>query len=122
MSKVCADKKCQAIKCYKKIDKNCQTSVKWPVKPPIHMQSVTRSASDKNYQATISYQKQKKCEYDDSKSQSTVNYDKNCQENEIINMQPVKPEMNVWLFKPAIRRLCNDKNCQSTRFLQEKRL
>ena len=34
MSKMCADKKCQAIKCYKKIDKNCQTNVvMWPVMP-----------------------------------------------------------------------------------------
>ena len=62
---MCADKKCQATKCYKKIDKNCQTSVMWPVKPPIHMWSVTgssnkksvKSENDKNCQATICYKK-----------------------------------------------------------------
>ena len=46
--------------------------------------------------------------------------DKNCQE--II--RPKKPrnvmwsvikEVHMWLAKPEIRRLCNDKNCQSTR-------
>ena len=41
--------------------------------------------------------------------------DKNYQENEIINMQPVMPELNMWLSKPAIRRLCSDNNCQSTK-------
>ena len=55
---------------------------------------------DKNCQDTVSYKKQKKCEYNDSKGQSTVKVcsDKNCQ------------EMNVWLPKPAVpyeyRRLC----------------
>ena len=98
------DRKCQATKCYKKIDKNSQTSV---------MQSVTRSSNkkviglsmDKNCQAT-------RCAYNDSYGHSTVKVcsDKNCQE--II--QPVMPEMNMWLPKPAIRRLCSDKNCQST--------
>ena len=52
---MCTDKKCQATK----------TSDVWPVKPPIHIQLVTRSsnkrliglASDKNCQTTI-------CEYD----------------------------------------------------------
>ena len=38
--KVCADKKCQASMCYKKIDKNCQTNViMWPVKPQMDMWS-----------------------------------------------------------------------------------
>ena len=66
--KLCADKKCQATKHYKKVDKNCQTTDMQPVKPPLHMWSVTRSsdkklagsASDKNCQATICYKKQKK--------------------------------------------------------------
>ena len=122
---VCADKKYQATKCYKKVDKNCQTTNMQPVKPPIHMWSVTKSrnkklvgsASDKNCEATICYKKQKKSEYDDFQSQSLMCSDKNCQEN--INMQPVMPEMDMWLPKPAVlyqyRRLCNDKNCQSTR-------
>ena len=79
------------------------------------MWSVTRSASDKNCQATI-------CEHDDFENQSTVRMcsDKNCQENEITNMWPVKLEMNVQLPKPAITRLCSDKNCQSTRCFQKK--
>ena len=108
---VCADKKCQATKCYKKIDKNSQTNV---------MGSVTRSsnkkligsAKDKNCQATISYKKQKKCEYDDFESQTTVKMysDKNFQGN--INMWPVMPEMNV---QNKYRRLCSNKNCQSAR-------
>ena len=53
-------------------------------------------ASDKNCQDTIS-----NCEYNDSKSQSTMKVcsDKKCQEN--INMQPVKPQMDVQLTQPA---------------------
>ena len=94
--------------------KTSQISDMQPVKSSIHMWSGTRSsnkqliglASDKNCQATI-------CEYDDFKSQSCMCFDKKCQEN--TNMQPVKPEMNMWLPKPAIKRLCNDKNSQSTR-------
>ena len=38
-SKMCADKKCQATKYYKEIDKNCQTSVMWPVKPQMDVWS-----------------------------------------------------------------------------------
>ena len=75
---------------------------------------------DKNCQATISYKKQMKCEYDDFESQSRVKMcsDKSCQEN--INMQPVIPEiMNLQLPKPAVlytyRGLCSGKNCHSTR-------
>ena len=45
--------------------------------------------------------------------------DKNFQENQNINMQLVKPPMDMWLPKPAVQykyqRLCRDKNCQSTR-------
>ena len=52
---------------------------------------------------------------DDIKSQSPVCSDKNCQENQNINIWPVKPEMYMQLPKPAITRLCSDKNCQSTR-------
>ena len=39
--------------------------------------------------------------------------DKDYQES--INLSPVKPQMDMQLPKPAIRRLCNDKSCQSTR-------
>ena len=75
IKKVCADKKCQATKCYK------ETSVMRPKKPRSRMWSVTkktdmqlpnqavlyqyrRSSKDKNCQATI-------CEYDDFKSQAS---------------------------------------------------
>ena len=107
-------------------DKNCQEpNLMQPVKPPIYMQSVTRSSnkklvgseSDKNCQATICYKKQRKSEYDEFQSQSSMCSDRNCQE--YINVQPVMPEMNVWLPKPVVlyqyRRQCNDKSCQSTR-------
>ena len=46
--------------------------------------------------------------------------DKNCQGNQNINMWPVKPEMDMWLPKPAITRLCSDKNCQSTRCFKKR--
>ena len=74
-------------------------------KPTVQYQ-YRRLSKDKNFQATI-------CEYNDSKGQSTVKVcsDKNCQEI----MQPVMPEMNAQLPKPAIKRLCSDKECQSTR-------
>ena len=74
----------------------CQKSnLMWPVKPPIHMWSVTTSrnkklvgsASDKNCQATICYKKQRKSEYDDFKSQSSMCSGKHCQENQ--NMQSI---------------------------------
>ena len=52
-------------------------------------------------------------------SVKSVCFDKNCQENQNINMWPVKPAMNMQLPKPAIpyryTRLCSDKNCQSKR-------
>ena len=119
-SKVCADKKCQATKCYKK------TSDVWPVKPEMNVQlpkpavlyQYRRLSKDKKCQSTV-------CEYDDFESQSKVKMcsDKICQEN--INMQPVMPDiMNVQLPKPAVlckcRRLCSDKNCQSTRCCKKK--
>ena len=37
-SKVCADKKCQASKCYKKINQNCQTSDMQPEMPEMNKQ------------------------------------------------------------------------------------
>ena len=103
--------------------KNCQESPNvhmWPLKPAkesTHMQSVTRSsntsvepASDKNCQAIRCYKKN-----------NLVCSDKTCQDYQCVNMQPVKPETSsiMWLPKPAVpnqyKRLCNDKNCQSTR-------
>ena len=125
-SKGCADKKCQATKYYKEIDKNCQTSVMQPVKPQMDVWSekpAMKSSSkksiglNKNYKATMSHKKQKKCEYKDYKSQVSRNSDKNCQEIK----RPRKPRnvmcsvtnTDVWLPKPA--RLCSDKHCQSAR-------
>ena len=51
---------------------------------------------------------------DDKNCQFTKYYDsmcsdKNCQVN--ISMWPVMSEMNKQVPKPAVRRLCNDKNC-----------
>ena len=122
-SKMCTDKNCQATKCSKKVGKRCQTTNMCPVKSQMDVQlpkpavlyHYRRLSKDKNCQATI-------CEYNDSKSQSTVSMcsDKNGQENEIINLWPEMPEVNVWLPKPAIRRLCSEKNCQSTRCYKKK--
>ena len=61
-----------------------------------------------------------------SKSQIQRSYDKNCQAEKYVHMWPKKPNKvirsvtkeentDVQLTKPAIRRLCRDKNCQSTR-------
>ena len=101
------DKNCQSKKYYGSMcsDKKCLENINiWPMKPQMEVQlkkpaskpcdkkSIGR-ASDKNCQATI-------CEYDDFQMCS----DKDCQEN-----------INMWLPKPAIRRLCSEKNCHSTR-------
>ena len=79
----------------------------WPKKPIKEMWS-NGPAMLKQHKMTKKSQKQVPQE-DNKKSESTCS-DKNCQENEIIN---------IWLPKPAVldkyRRLCNDKNCQSTR-------
>ena len=54
--------------------------------------------------------------YEDQKCQSTVCSDKNCQDNKCVNMQPVKPEMHMQSIEPAsCKKMCNDKNSQSTR-------
>ena len=97
-----------------KDDKNCQIN-RSPLKSKMY--------EDKKCQDTM-------CEYDDSKSQSTMKKcsDRNCQENENIEMRPKKPKSHMQsitntddmqLPKPAVlykyRRLYNDKNCQSTR-------
>ena len=63
------------------------------------------------------------CEYDGPKSESTMKKcsDKNCQTGVMrpnttkSHMWSVTKKTDVQLPKPAIRRLCNDKNCQSTR-------
>ena len=73
---MCADKKCQANKYYKEIDKNSQTSVMQPLKPQMDVQlkkPAKKSSNkkliglNKNCKATIHCKKQKKCEYKDLK-------------------------------------------------------
>ena len=75
---------------YHNENNKCQAekSFMWSVKPKEYVQLKT-VAKDKNCQVTVCNKKQvpfykdKKCEYDDSKSQSPVKYtcsDKNCQE------------------------------------------
>ena len=71
-------------------DKKCEENkYMWPVKPQMDVQSrksTIKSSNNKliglnkNCKATISCKKQKKCEYDDSRSQSTM---KKCSEGTI---------------------------------------
>ena len=49
------------------------------------------------------------------KSQIQRSYDKNCQADKSNVMWSVTNTEDMRLTKPAIRRLCRDKNCQSTR-------
>ena len=79
------------------------------------------SCKGQELSSQIGYTKQKRCEYDDFKSQSSRYCDKNCQEKENTVMWSVTKEMDIQLAKPAIRRLCSDKNCQSTRCYQKRR-
>ena len=113
---MCADKKCQATKCYKKVDKQCQASNMQPVKPHIDMQSREPAVQSSFKKKHVPLSKDNNCKSTKISKKSMCS-DKNCQEN--INLWPVKPEMNMQLSKPAVlyqyRRLCNDKNCQSTR-------
>ena len=57
----------------------------WPVKPQMDMQSEKTAMKsiglNKNCKATVKYKKQ--CAYTDSKSQSSKNPDKSCQETKI---------------------------------------
>ena len=50
--------------------------------------------------------------------------DKKCQDDQCVNMWPVKPPKDMQLSKPEIsyqyKRLCCDKNCQSTRCYKKK--
>ena len=105
---MCADKKCQATK----------TSDMWPVQPKMDMWSNRPVKLQSSY---------KKKDQDDFKSQSSMCSDKKCQETLNVQMRPKKPmshkwsvtkKNDVWLPTPAVlyqyRRLCNDKNCQST--------
>ena len=112
-----ADKKSQA-------DKKCQITNMWPVKPqmdvrskkPAMKSSINKSIGlNKNCKATVSCKKQKKYQYDDFQSQSTKWSNKNCHKKGNINMWSVTNNTNMQLPKPAIRRLCKDKNSLSTR-------
>ena len=125
-SKMCADKKCQATKYYKEIDKNCQAEksvIMHLVKPQKDMQLKKRAAKDKNCQVIMCNKRQVPLSKDNScKStrvyRKSVCSDKNCQENENNVMQSVTKKMDVWLPKPVpyeYRRLCKDKKCQSSR-------
>ena len=109
----CSDKKCQEIMQPVKPQMDMQ------LKKPARLQSSYKKKDelkyayeDKNCQDTTS-------EYNDSKCQSFKCLDKNCQENENINMWSVTNTDNMWVPKPAVpneyRRLCSDKGCQSTR-------
>ena len=59
---LCTEKKYQATKYYKEIDKNCQAEksvIMWPVKPQNDMQLKKQAAKDKNCQVKICYTKKK---------------------------------------------------------------
>ena len=82
-----------------------------PVKPKMDMQ-LQKPIMNSNNKKLVGLAKDKNC-------QATVKMcsDKKCQEN--INMQSVTNTNDMQLPKPAVpyeyRRLCKDKNCQSTR-------
>ena len=105
------NKNCQAEKCDMQAVK-FQMDM-WLKQPAIKSSNkkLIGLSKDKNCQSM----KKNKSKYDDLDSLFTVIKcsDKKCQEN--IHMQPVRPQPDVQLPKPAIRRLCSDKNCQSTR-------
>ena len=103
-------------------NKNCQAEKSvnmWPTKPKKDMWSngsaamliqhkiLKKQEDDKNCQSI----KNDKTKYDALDSQSTVLKcsDKKCQENENIDMWPVKPQMDVLSEKPAMK-LSNKKS------------
>ena len=91
-----------------------------PVKPIEDVQIRKPAAKDKNCQVTMYNKKQVPLSKDNNcKSTRIYNkskcYDKNCQEKENNVMWSVTKETDMQLPKPAIRRLCSDKSCQSTR-------
>ena len=108
-------------------DKNCHhTKIKQPVKPAIDMQPVTKPAKVQS-----KYKKKDQVKFnqvsmsDDMNCQVNMNpvcSDKKCQDT--MFLQTVKPKMDIQLPKPAVpyqyKRLCSDKNCQSTRCYKKK--
>ena len=124
---VCDGKKSQFTKFYKNsvyFDKNCQETLNvhmQPVKPAKesnHMQSGTRSS---NMMSIEPETLQSSFKQNNPVKQESMCFDKNCQ----VNMQPVKPEMDMQSkepqssFKKKHVPLCSDKNCQSTRCYQK---
>ena len=129
---VCADKKCQATKCYKKVAKNCQITNMQQLKSEMDMQSKEPAmqssfkkkhislCKDKNCQSTWCYGKK-------SPVRPVYSNDKNCQEIPNVQMRPKKPlslmqsvtKISVmWLPKPAMEQSTyklnkDNKNCQS---------
>ena len=98
--------KCQAqynIMCSGK--KSQETKFLQPVKPPVHMWSVTKLSIPVRKQA-----------HSNKSKVMLQEYARNCQ---ISIMQQVKPQKEMWLPKSAVsyeyRRLCKDQTCQSTR-------
>ena len=85
-------------------NKNCQAekSIMQPVKPQMDTWSekpVMKSIGlNKNCKATVNYKKKNKCEYTDSKSQSSRNPDKNCQEKKNGVMWSVTNKVKVKVF------------------------
>ena len=96
----------------------------WQVKPAMDMWS-NRPAAPIHYkismQQIVPQEDDKNCQ--STKYNESVCSVKKCKENQTINMQPLKPPMNMWLPKPAVpckyTRLCNDKNCRSTRWYKK---
>ena len=121
---MCSDEKCQETPNVQvkpnKLRSHMQllaiTDNVWLKKPAMKSSNkkLIGSAKDKNCHATI-------YEYDDFQSQSSKCSDKNSQGKENNNMWSVTNSeiLDVQLPKPAVlhkyKRLCSDKNCQSTR-------
>ena len=78
----CSDKKCQENIIVQSVTKKMDVQL---AKPAV-LYTYRRVSKAKNSQDTICDKKQKICEYDDSKSQFLKCSDKNCHENENINM------------------------------------
>ena len=93
-----------------------------PVKLTMDMQSVTRSSNMKSTRSKMLQSSNKQNVYEEETEKYVCS--DNCQENQNINMWPVKPAMNMQLPKPAIpykyTRLCSDKDCQFTRCYKKK--
>ena len=78
------------------------------------------SKSKWEYKADVHIEDDKNCQINRRPLKSKMYADKKCQA-ETFDIQPMKPQMDIWLPKPALRRLCKDKNCQSTRCYSSKK-